>query len=161
MGNTSKTSKNMQKMYAEKRQRTLSLIQDAIDDIQEDHRIVTKKELMEITGLSSGTFSKPYVKDLLEQNQVCQYRTARTINQEKQSKTQTAIIAELSSEKKRLESKIQSLTVALEKETSAKNKAASDASRLNNENALLRGKYQQLLEYLEVLGADLSKLPLV
>ena len=74
----------MQKMYAEKRQRTLSLIQDAIDDIQEDHRIVTKKELMEITGLSSGTFSQPYVKDLLEQNQVCQYRTARTINQEKQ-----------------------------------------------------------------------------
>ena len=154
-------SNNMRNMYEEKRQRTLSLIQNAINDIKEDHRIVTKKELMELTGLSSGTFSQEYVKDLLAKNQVCQFKTSKAISQEKQEKNQSRIIAELSSENTRLSSQVQSLKIALEKEVSAKKKQSLENEALRNENALLKGKYQQLLEYLEVLGADLSKLPLV
>lgn len=60
-------------MYKTKQKNTLILIQDAINTINEDNRIVTKKELMELTGLSSGTFSKDYIKELLKENCVCQY----------------------------------------------------------------------------------------
>jgi hypothetical protein len=67
-------SDNMKKMYSEKRNSTIKSIQDAIDDIKEDNRIVTKKELMTLTDISSGTFSQEYVKELLKENRVCQFR---------------------------------------------------------------------------------------
>lgn len=74
-------SENMQRMYAAKREKTLALIQGAIDEIEEDHRIVTKKELMALTGLSSGTFSQQHVKELLAKNQVCQFRPLAKVSQ--------------------------------------------------------------------------------
>lgn len=154
-------SENMQNMYAEKRKRTLTLIQDAINEIHEDHRIVTKKELMQITGLSSGTFSQDYVKELLAENQVCQFRSTKSISKEKHEKSQAAINSELAVTNQKLQSQVQSLKLALEKETADKKKYKADYNQALKENILLKGKYQQLLEYLEVLGADLYKLPLV
>ncbi len=154
-------SENMQNMYAEKKAHTLQLIQAAIDEIQEDNRIVTKKELMSITGLSSGTFSRDYVKELLQRNQVCQYRSVASIAEEKREQNKAATTGELLTRIQKAESKIQSLKIALEKESSDKKRYKAEYDKVNKENILLRGKYQQLLEYLEVLGADLSQLPLV
>ena len=59
-------SDNMQAMYAAKRNETINKISSAIQEIEDDNRIVTKKELISLTGLSSGTFSKPYVLELLK-----------------------------------------------------------------------------------------------
>ena len=66
-------SENMQRMYAAKREKTLALIQGAIDEIEEDHSLVTKKGLVALTGLSAGTFSQRHVKELLAKNRVCQF----------------------------------------------------------------------------------------
>ena len=52
---------------------TINIIQCAIDGLKFEHVKVTKKNLIEITGLSPGTFSADYVKEILKANQVCQY----------------------------------------------------------------------------------------
>lgn len=59
-------SVNLKELQSIKRKETLSKIQKAINEIQEDNDVVTKKKLLEITGLSSATFSKPHVLALLK-----------------------------------------------------------------------------------------------
>ena len=145
-------SENMQRMYAAKREKTLALIQGAIDEIEEDHRIVTKKELMALTGLSSGTFSQQHVKELLAKNRVCQFRPLAKVSQKG--------ITRLSRELQRAQSRLQDLDIALDKSRKQSRKLKEENAELQRQLLLLRGKYQQLLEYLEVLGSDLSGIPL-
>lgn len=156
-----KPSGNMKKMYTEKREATLKKIQDAIDEIHDDRRIVTKKELITITGISSGTFSQEHVKDLLEQNKVCQFRDKKKINIEKTKQLQDSNIVELNKENQRLLSKIQDFELSLEYSNNKNIKLIEKYEKLEYEHRLLKGKYQQLLEYLDALGADLDFLPLI
>ena len=153
-----KTSENMQKMYADKRSATLTNIQNAIDFIQGEGREVTKKELMEINGLSTATFSKPHVKELLEKNQVCQFKVLKKLEPtDKKAETQSQIIERLSKELKKANSVNQDLTISLEKKTNDCKKLKDEKKKLDNDYQLLKGKYQMLLEQLEVLGVDLAK----
>lgn len=154
-------SENMQKMYAAKREKTLALIQRAIDEIEEDHRIVTKKELMALTGLSSGTFSQQHVKELLAKNQVCQFRPLAKVSQKGNLElNKDAEITRLSRELQRAQSRLQDLDISLDKSRKQSRKLKEENAELQRQLLLLRGKYQQLLEYLEVLGSDLSGIPL-
>lgn len=66
-------SPKMQAVYDARKEETLKKVQSAIDQIQANGEKVTKKRLAEVSGLSSGTFSKKHVKELLKENQVCQY----------------------------------------------------------------------------------------
>lgn len=153
-------SENMKKMYAKKRQSTLNKIQSAIDEIQEDNRIVTKKELIEITGLSSGTFSQEYVKELLKENKVCQYReTITMLNSEKRKQLEEKSMMALKKENQKLVSKMQDFEVELERINNKNRVLREDYDKLNTEHILLKGKYQQLLEYLDALGFNLEDLP--
>ena len=155
-------NEGLQKFHDEAKQTSLTKIQDAINVIKADNRIVTKKELIELTGLSSGTFSRPYVKELLQKNQVCQYRGLQLENTETKTKQiKEATIEQLSKKVLSLESKIQDYDLQLEKKTKDFDKLKEEHTKLENEHILLRGKYQQLLEYLDALGADMSKMPLV
>lgn len=154
-------SENMQKMYAAKREKTLALIQGAIDEIEEDHRIVTKKELMALTGLSSGTFSQQHVKELLAKNQVCQFRPLAKVSQKGNLElNKDAEITRLSKELQRAQSRLQDLDISLDKSRKQARQLREENAELRQQLLLLRGKYQQLLEYLEVLGSDLSGIPL-
>lgn len=73
-----------QQYYDRRRTRTMQKVQAGIDQIKAEGREVTKKELMEITGLSTGTFSKDHVKEVLKKNQVCQYAPIKTRYQQSQ-----------------------------------------------------------------------------
>ena len=152
----------MKKMYFEKKQNTLRKIQDAIDEIQEDNRIVTKKELMSITGISSGTFSQDYVKELLKKNTVCQFRVTTTIStSQNKKKLEEETILALTKENQKLISKMQDFEIVLEQNNNKYNKLKDEYSKLESDYRLLKGKYQQLLEYLDALGANLDNLPLI
>ena len=154
-------SENMQRMYAAKREKTLALIQGAIDEIEEDHRIVTKKELMALTGLSSRTISQQHVKELLAKNRVCQFKPTDKVSQEgRRELNKDAEITRLSRELQRAQSRLQDLDIALDKSRKQSRKLKEENAELQQQLLLLRGKYQQLLEYLEVLGSALSGLPL-
>lgn len=54
------------KQQEEARQKTLKTIKNAIDTLKLEGAIVSKKVLIELTGYSASTFSKPHVKELLE-----------------------------------------------------------------------------------------------
>ena len=155
-------NEGLQKFHDEAKQTSLTKIQDAINVIKADNRIVTKKELIELTGLSSGTFSRPYVKELLQKNKVCQYRGLQLENTEtKTQQIKEATIEQLSKKVLSLESKIQDYDLQLEKKSKDLATLKEDYAKLENDHILLRGKYQQMLEYMDALGADMSKMPLV
>lgn len=73
---------------------TLHKLQMAIDRIKQDGRRVTRKELMDISGLSSGTLSKPYVKELFKENKVCQFSPESINRKENKSQTLADVIYE-------------------------------------------------------------------
>ena len=60
----------------------------------------------------------------------------------------------------RAQSRLQDLDIALDKSRKQSRKLKEENAELQRQLLLLRGKYQQLLEYLEVLGSDLSGIPL-
>ena len=154
-----KPSENMQAMYLKKKEDTLNKIQQAINMLQDEGKIVKKKDLMRITGLSSGTFSKEYVKNLLKENKVCQYSTLRiatdlnVISSDEQ-------ISQLMAQNNILSSKVQTMTLVLEQKNNRITILLDKNRELEQENQKLRGKCQMYLESLEVLGMDISKFPI-
>lgn len=156
-----RTSENMKKMYEKKRANTITKIQEAIDEIKEDHRIVTKKELMDLTGLSSGTFSQDHVKELLKSNEVCQYRNRIKVRSEVLEKNKSQKIDDLIIENQKFISKIQDYEIALERSSNKYDQLNLKYRKLESKHQLLRGKYQQLLEYLDAMGADFGSMPLI
>lgn len=150
-----------QDIYAAKRAATSERVQAAIDEIQADGRVVTKKELMKLTGLSSGSFSQEYIKAILRQNQVCQFKTIATTVTERQEKNTQKAYEAVVQENVRLKSKLQDAGLLHDKDVAKHTKLLDDYNLLKQQHEMLRGKYQQLMEYLDVLGADMSKMPLV
>ena len=149
-------SKNMQAMYDAKRSETLQKISDAIREIEDDHRIVTKKELISLTGLSSGTFSKPYVLELLKEKKVCQFRDKRVVLSEKKDKLSIEVISDLSKENDKLKSQIEKLDLQISKLSKRLSEKESDYAALKKDYELLKGRYQILLEKLDILGEKLD-----
>lgn len=149
-------SKNMQAMYDAKRSETLQKISDAIREIEDDHRIVTKKELISLTGLSSGTFSKPYVLELLKEKKVCQFRDKRVVLSEKKDKLSIEVISDLSKENDKLKSQIEKLDLQISKLSKRLSEKESDYAELKKDYELLKGRYQILLEKLDILGEKLD-----
>jgi len=144
----------MNNMYIQKRQNTLNLILSAINSVLEENRIVTKKELMELTNLSSGTFSKDYVKALLKKNNVCQYRC---INRSQEYIEEKSLLYQLESalkENEQLYSKKQDLEMKIELQIKNTKKIKDEYSTLIISYELLSGKYQQLLEYLDAIDSS-------
>lgn len=150
-----KISKTMEIMYITKRNTTLELIRDTIESIQSDNRIVTKKELIDTTGLSSGTFSKDYVKDLLREKGVCQFRKLN-INPQKEilEESLSQKLDVVLRENKRFLSENQDLKMKVERQTKKTIKLNEDYNILKVNYEMLLGKHQQILEYLDSIGSD-------
>lgn len=124
----------LQKKQDATRQVTLKKIQAAIDELRENSEEVTKKRLIEITGLAASTFSKNHVKDLLQSNEVCQFKPRVTSEQNAQDLIQKHYAA--SSDQKDKE-------IALLKQKLAK--AILDADALKEKYTELDDQYKRLL----------------
>ncbi|MER2106914.1 MAG: hypothetical protein ABS949_08230 [Solibacillus sp.] len=76
------------------RNETKDKIQQAINTLKEEGAMVTKKALIELSGYSASTFSKPHIKELLEKNEVCQFRkTTQTSKSQNDQRNQKKIEA--------------------------------------------------------------------
>lgn len=75
-----KLPESLIKQQEQRRTETLQTIQSVIDALKEEETIVTKKLLIELSGYSASTFSKPHVKELLKENEVCQFRKRETVS---------------------------------------------------------------------------------
>jgi len=72
------------------------------------------------------------------------------VNNEKKFQLEKDIIQSLRRENEKLISKIQDFEIAID-----------EYDKLEHNHLLLKGKYQQVLEYLDALGVNLDSLPLV
>lgn len=149
-------SKNMQKMYSDKKNETLNKIQSAINNINEDNRIVTKNELIILTGLSSGTFSKPYVLELLKKNKVCQFRERKSVIREQKGILLINEVNELNKTINTLNKKIDLLINQKEILQRKLSESDKELAELTIKYQKLKGSYQIVLEKLDILGEKLD-----
>lgn len=131
---------------------TINKVQEAIDDIKQDGGIVTRKLLLEKTGLSNSTFSKPHVKDVLQANRVCQFATKKKMlstSKEDITKNLYKEIEKLKRENKILTSKLQ------DKEIKA-NAYKQDYTDLSNDYAMLLSKLHLVMKKVDEYGIDIG-----
>ena len=139
------------------RKNTLSVIQNAIDELKFLDEEVTKAKLMEMTGLSSATFSKEHVKALLKENKVCQFKDIRSIERQIMAeKLFTMESAELMIQQKRAEARRVDMEQSRDKYKDLYEKTKRQKEALANENELLRGRIHRILMEAKAKGYDLA-----
>ncbi|MEW9938132.1 DUF6262 family protein [Clostridium butyricum] len=127
---------------------TIDKVQTAINDLQAEGFIVTRKLLLERTGLSNSVLSKPHIKDVLKENRVCQYAVKRKIKAEGNAD----ILLELNKSNKKIESleeKVKDLENKLNKEKVA-------YYEMKEDNEILRGKLHLLKQKAKLKGIVLE-----
>lgn len=143
---------SLKRLQMAKRVETTNKVQAAIDDIQNDDGIVTKKRLIELTGLSNSTFSKAHVLEVLKANKVCQFK----VNKKKETDNKIVVtdhlykkIEKLEQEKRLLQSKIQDKDIAIDK-------IKKDYQTLDENYKLILGKIHLLMKKIEMLDIDVG-----
>ena len=133
-----------------KREATLKAVQDAINSIKASGRPVRRKDILEESGVSSAVLSKPYVKELLKQNQVLMYESQRV-----STTSGTAPYKSLARENENIRKQLDKVTQQLQDKMQlieTKNRVINDLHKeIADKDAqwqMLSGKYQYLLEYL-------------
>ena len=83
------------------------------------------------------------------------------MNNEKKFQLEKDIIQSLRRENEKLISKIQDFEIAIDEYDQKILRQRDEYDKLEHNHLLLKGKYQQVLEYLDALGVNLDSLPLV
>ncbi len=142
--------KSLKDKQEEMKRNTINNIQEAIDTIQEEGGIVTKKKLIEYTGLSNATFSKPHVKQLLEINRVCQYRESKKITRTNNDiKQDIEVVNRLNKKIAMLESKVHDKEIVI-------SKIKSEYEALNTNYELLLGKLHLVMRKVDEREYDIG-----
>lgn len=116
---------------------------------------MTKKLIMERAGVSSGTLSKPYVLDLLKKEKVCQFQELTIIGSQGARDTLRELSA-VAKENSRLKNRIDSQNSLISMLKDQKAKIEKELKAVKDENALLRGQRQLLLERMDNAGIPLG-----
>lgn len=111
MENKKKLPKNLAEKQELQRQETINTVLRAIADIHNEYRKVTISALVEFTGLSRSTFSKPHIRELLKA-----YGYALGTNVAVEARRRKTGQAEMISEKDRLIAKLRDKNAELERE---------------------------------------------
>ena len=117
---------------------TIETIQQAINDLQTEGFVVSKKLLLERTGFSNSLFSKGHVKDLLKKNGVCQFKNRQVIPR---TANQDDIAAQL-----------QSVLIAAQKKITLLEKQADDRKQYTGK---LLGELEETKEEIKLLRGEL------
>ena len=155
--NKRKTTQGQQNYYETKKQDTLNRIRSAIKDMKEFDETVTKAKIMEMSGVSSGTLSKPYVLDLLKEERVCQFATKDDSKPDYYIDSLPVLRKELDAMKK----KNKSLDAKLAAMTKQRDSYCKKLKDCEHENARLRGQTQMLLERLDSAGLTAGNIRLI
>lgn len=127
---------------------TIDKVQTAIADLQAEGFIVTRKLLLERTGLSNSVLSKQHIKDVLKENRVCQYAVKKKIKTEGNAD----ILLELNKSNKKIESleeKVKDLENKL-------NKEKVEYYKMKEANEILRGELHLLKQKAKLKGIVLE-----
>jgi hypothetical protein len=141
------------------RKSTLEKIQDAIDEINADGAIVTKKKLIELTGLSNATFSKEHVKSILKSNKVCAYKYIldnASTSPQNQLKSIENQMHHYIKQAKSDELRIGALKSDIEVKKRRIQQLHEENSTLSRELAILRGMHHSILQALQMRGIEID-----
>lgn len=127
---------------------TIDKVQTAITDLQAEGFIVTRKLLLERTGLSNSVLSKQHIKDVLKDNRVCQYAVKKKIKTE----SDKDILVELNNANK----KIESLEEKVKDLESKLNKEKVEYYKMKEANEILRGELHLLKQKAKLKGIVLE-----
>lgn len=86
MKNKNNLPMNLQKQQEFKKQESINKVLRAINDMKNEGRKVTISALMEFTGLSRSTFSKPHIRELIADYGYAQKGTGSGSKGEKKTK---------------------------------------------------------------------------
>ena len=141
----------MKAMYDRKKKETVKKIAAAIDDLQDAGQMVTKKALMDATGLASSTFSQPHVIELLKRRRVCQFEShALVTEQSDQARDQE--IRRLLQEVEKLKNRNSQLADQNNYLRNMIERRIDENAELKRTLAQLRGRYQMCLERMDNAG---------
>lgn len=92
---------------------TIKKVQAAIDELRAEGFIITRKLILERSGVSNSVLSKPHIKNVLKENKVCQYSVHKKV-----TITNDVLLDLAKSAKKieKLEKKVKELEYKLNKE---------------------------------------------
>ncbi|MFY3791408.1 DUF6262 family protein [Ureibacillus sp. MALMAid1270] len=141
-----KLPESLIKLQEQRREETLRTIQNAIDTLKEEGTIVTKKLLIELSGYSASTFSKPHVKELLERNEVCQFRKRVTVQQKQ------TLDEKLKRKNEKLQKKCNLLESRLLEKDIRLSKLEEDLEEEKEKNKRLLGKLHEIMRKAEMKG---------
>lgn len=145
--------------YKARRQQTIDKVIEAIEYFNQIGKPVTKKDLLEYTSLSSGTFSQEYIKDILKQYQVCQYKDKKDDLVKECEKKESIRINELVFKLDKLAMKLQETEMENEVLKKEKEELEKKIDKEKNEKEKWKGNFQQVLIRFHSLGNDISTIP--
>ena len=128
---------------------TINKVQNAIDELKAEGNIITRKLLLERTGLSNSVLSKPHIKEVLKKNKVCQFALKRKINVTANSVDNDVELKKAYEKIDKLEKKIKDLESKIDKEKLAYYK-------MKEANEVLRGELHILTQKAKLRGLDLD-----
>ncbi|MFA2821556.1 hypothetical protein [Bacillus wiedmannii] len=137
------------KQQEEARQKTLKTIKNAIDTLKSEGAIVSKKVLIELSGYSASTFSKPHVKELLEKNEVCQFKKRSVVSSTNNTSDR------LVRKNKLLENKCRKLEDELLNKDIRISKLENDLGDEKEQTKKLLGKLHEIMRKAESKGIDI------
>ena len=116
----------------------------------------SKKALLEKTGLSSGTFSKGYIIDVLKKNEVCQFKDTKKVRQDRVEKSLSQTNNKLQYEVERLKSKLKDREIENEVLIKKNNELTNQLLSEKKEYEILLGKFQDILKKYYAYGNDID-----
>lgn len=128
---------------------TINKVQNAIDELKAEGNIITRKLLLERTGLSNSVLSKPHIKEVLKKNKVCQFALKRKINVTANSVDNDVELKKAYEKIDKLEKKIKDLESKIDKEKLAYYK-------MKEANEVLRGELHILKQKAKIRGLELD-----
>ncbi len=150
MGN--KLNEGLRKKQELIRQETLSKVEKAIDDLENEGYEVTTKLLIERTGLARSTLNKPHVLELLKKRRVCRYKDVKKLSDE----DLIEVNVNLQKEIKKLEKTNIKLKTELDKEINKNMNLQIEIAKKEEEIQTLRGQLMDLYRKASIKGINID-----
>ena len=149
-------SNNMINYTETRKNDTATKVEEAIELMKAQGRRVTRKELIELAEVSSSVLCKDHIKEILKKHQVLMFEP-KVVEEKPGGDSYATMKKNLAAAEKKLEKKKQQLKdrdIMIEAKEKIIDELRNEKAELERDNAVLRGKYQKVLEYLYRNGMD-------
>lgn len=143
--NTLKERQNKQ------RNQSIELVKEAIRELKEEGHRVTIKLLVERTGLSRATLSKPHIEKVLKDSAVCKFERRIRV-----SSSDTVDISELELEISKLKRQLEKSQEEVKKMKNRNNELKVENNNLKEKNKKLLGELQLISTKSRMYGVKLE-----